>query len=131
MEITNKAPTIGYSFLISSAHGTLALIVELLQPDSPLMSDVLVALAQVFLGSQVDSREGPPGTGKSQVKGLLTLVIEILKLKREEQPVLGEEIKVMQPAQNAPIIEYIKTTYKIVGPGAAMIGSTGRLPAVS
>ena len=81
--------------------------------------------------SHVDSREGPPGTGKSHVKGLLTLVLEIAKLLREYQPGLGEEITVVHFAQNAAIIEFIQKIYKIVGPSAAVIGSTGRFPVIT
>ena len=117
--------------LINGCQGTLALIAELLQPESPLMADVLIALAQVSLGAHVDSREGPPGTGKSHVKGLLTLVIEIRKLTRVDQPKLGKDLTIMQSAQNAAVIEFISTIYKVVGPEAPMTGSTGRLPLIS
>ena len=65
------------------------------------------------------------------MKGLLTLIIEITKLLGEDQAGLGEEITVVQSAQNVAIIDFIKTIYKIVGPSAPMIGSTGRLPATS
>ena len=97
-DITAKAPTIDLSFLINGCQGTLALIAELLQPESPLIADILIVLAQVSLGAQVDSREGPPGTGKSHVKGLLQLVIEILKLTRVDQPKLGKDLTIMQSA---------------------------------
>ena len=126
-DITTKAPTIGLSFLINGCQGTLALIAELLQPESPLIADILIVLAQVSLGAHVDSREGPPGTGKSHVKGLLQLVIEILKLTRVDQPKLGKDLTIMQSAQNAAVIEFISTIYKIVGPDAPMTGSTGIL----
>ena len=130
-DITAKAPTIGLSFLINGCQGTLALIAELLQPESPLMADVLIALAQISLGGHVDSREGPPGTGKSHVKGLLKLVVEILKLTRVDQPNLGKDLTIVQSAPNAAVVEYISTIYKIVGPEAPMTGSIGRLPAIS
>ena len=50
--ISEKGPNIGYSFLINGAPGTLPLVVEVLQPDSPLLADILIALAQISLGSQ-------------------------------------------------------------------------------
>ena len=43
--ISDEAPNIGYSFMINSALGTMAIIAEVLQLDSPLLADILIALA--------------------------------------------------------------------------------------
>ena len=71
--INANAPIIAMSLAINGNMGTLLLIAELLQLGSPLKSETMATCAQVSMGSHVENKEGPPGTGKSHVKALTCL----------------------------------------------------------
>ena len=129
--INAAAPVLGMSLAINGTSGTLELVAELLHFDSPLKAELMTIYSQVSLGSYVDNKEGPPGTGKSYIKAMTCLVFEIVKLCREDKPRVGEEITVIQSAGNAATIEFMKKIVQIVTMEAPVTCSTGRLPAAT
>jgi len=119
------------SLAINGSLGTLNIISELLHLQSPLRAEITALYSQISLGSHVDNKEGPPGTGKTYVKSLSCLVIEVVKLCREDKPQCGEELTIWQSAGNAATIEAMKTFVSIVSMKAPVTCSTARLPAAT
>ena len=71
--ISQHAPTISLALQGLGKKATFTLCAELLQPTSPLLTDLLTIYAQLSIGAYVEARQGPPGTGKCTVIPLISL----------------------------------------------------------
>ena len=116
-ELAEKTPTISRSIALNGKRGTAALITELLQSDSPVIADLIYGTSQRLLGSYVEPRVGPPGTGKSTTL-IFQILIRAITTRRERTLIVS--------AQNAATETLAHGITKMVGKRANVLGLTAR-----
>jgi len=121
-QISDVSVTLSASLLINGPEATLTLLAEIIDMQSTLMSELTINGAQKVLGSWIEKRWGPPGTGKSTLLNLLTILRACL-------PKVSPTVTLC--TQNSAVRELANGFATMAGSDSTALGKVGRMLATS